>query len=99
MHDGVDAVEAAERLQPEVVLLDIGLPGLDGHEVARRIRKRRGSGVTLIAMTGRGEDADRRRSSEAGFDAHLVKPLGNGDLTRLPQAPVACRCRPRHPAV
>jgi CheY-like chemotaxis protein len=99
VHDGVDAVEAAERLQPEVVLLDIGLPGLDGHEVARRIRKRRGSGVTLIAMTGRGEDADRRRSSEAGFDAHLVKPQGNGDLTRWPQAPVACRCRPRHPAV
>ena len=83
MHDGVDPVEAAERLRPEVVLLDIGLPGIDGHEVARQIRKRRGSGVTLVAMTGWGQDADRRRPIGASFDAHLVKPVGYGDLTRL----------------
>jgi CheY-like chemotaxis protein len=67
----------------EVVLLDIGLPGLDGFEVARRIRLQRGPAVLLVAMTGWGQEEDRRRSKEAGFNAHLVKPINYGDLTKL----------------
>ncbi|MBA3479774.1 MAG: response regulator [Lautropia sp.] len=65
------------------MLLDIGLPKLDGFEVARRIRMQRGASVMLVAMTGWGQEDDRRRSKEAGFDAHLVKPVGYGDLTNL----------------
>jgi signal transduction histidine kinase len=79
--DGLQAVEVAVALQPDLILLDIGMPGLDGYEVARRIRsqtwKRR---PTLVALTGWGQDSDRTRSREAGFDAHWVKPL---DLDRL----------------
>jgi PAS domain S-box-containing protein len=82
-HDGLEAVEKAARLQPDVVLLDIGLPKLDGYEVARRILEQRETDVTLVAMTGWGQEDDRRRSKEAGFDAHLVKPVGYRDLTKL----------------
>jgi len=75
-HDGLRAVEEAEDFRPDVALLDIGMPGLDGYEVARRIRARPwGAGVVLIALTGWGEDEDRRRSREAGFDRHLLKPV------------------------
>ena len=66
-----------------MVLLDIGMPLLDGYEVARRIRAQPwGSSMMLVALTGWGQDADRRRSQEAGFNSHLVKPL---DLARLTQ--------------
>ena len=78
VHDGLAAVEATTTLDPDVVLLDIGLPGLNGYEAARRIRERHGikSGrPVLFALTGWGQDEDRRRSQEAGFDAHLVKPV------------------------
>jgi CheY-like chemotaxis protein len=79
--DGVQALEAAARLRPDVILLDIGMPGMDGYEVARRIRAESwGREPTLVALTGWGQDNDRRRSSEAGFDAHWVKPL---ELNRL----------------
>ena len=62
--------------QPEVVLLDIGLPGLDGYEVARRLREDPAmDGALLVALTGYGQDEDRRRSREAGFDHHFVKPV------------------------
>lgn len=82
--NGLLALEAAERHLPDVVLLDIGMPVLDGYEVARRIRAREwGKTVTLVALTGWGQDADRRRSQEAGFDSHLVKPLDLDRLTRL----------------
>ncbi|MCA1588881.1 MAG: PAS domain S-box protein [Acidobacteria bacterium] len=82
--DGIEAVEAAGRLKPDVVLLDIGLPKLNGYEAARRIRAQAGSnGVYLIALTGWGQDEDRRRSSEAGFDAHLVKPVDYEKLSKL----------------
>jgi PAS domain S-box-containing protein len=74
-HDGPSALEAAASSPPEVVLLDIGLPGMDGYEVARRFREQRGEGVVLIAMTGYGMEEDRRRSRDAGFDHHLVKPV------------------------
>jgi PAS domain S-box-containing protein len=83
-HDGYQAVEAAERLRPHAVLLDIGLPGLNGYEVCRRLRQRPwGSQVMLVAVTGWGQDVDRHRSREAGFDTHVVKPVDPDRLMRL----------------
>ena len=74
-HDGPSALEAALDERPDAVLLDIGLPGFDGFEVAKRMRQQpRLQGVVLVAMTGYGQAADRQRSHEAGFDHHLVKP-------------------------
>ena len=82
--NGALALESAERNLPEVALLDIGMPKLDGYEVARRIRAQPwGRGITLVALTGWGQDSDRRRSGEAGFDSHLVKPLDLDKLTEL----------------
>jgi CheY-like chemotaxis protein len=76
VHDGLEAVAAAETLEPQVVLLDIGLPKLNGYEAARRIRAQQGrKNVLLVALTGWGQEEDRRRSRESGFDAHLVKPV------------------------
>ncbi|MCE9608149.1 MAG: response regulator [Planctomycetia bacterium] len=75
-HDGLAAVEAAEAFKPEVVLLDIGMPVLDGYDACRRIREQPwGKSMILIALTGWGQDADRKRTREAGFDHHLVKPV------------------------
>jgi len=75
-HDGLDAIAEFERFAPDVVVLDIGLPGLNGYEVARRIRSSdAGRHVILVALTGWGQDEDRRRTLEAGFDHHLVKPV------------------------
>jgi signal transduction histidine kinase len=75
-HDGLEAVSTAEKFRPDVVLLDIGLPKLNGYEVARKIRQEGwGERVTLVALTGWGQDEDRRKSSEAGFNAHMVKPV------------------------
>ena len=69
---------------PDVILIDLGLPGLDGYEVARTLRGSAfGRTATLIAVTGYGQTEDRRRSSEAGFDAHLVKPVSPEALARL----------------
>ena len=83
-HDGVEAFEAIERHRPEVVLLDIGLPGLDGHEVCRRVRKQPwGKDIVMIALTGWGQEDDRRRSEEAGFNGHLVKPVDYDKLLEL----------------
>jgi CheY-like chemotaxis protein len=74
--DGVQALEAATREHPELVLLDIGMPGMNGYEVARRIRARPwGREATLVAITGWGQETDRQRSREAAFDSHCVKPL------------------------
>jgi two-component system, chemotaxis family, CheB/CheR fusion protein len=84
-HDGSAAVEMAATLDPDVILLDIGLPILDGYEAARRIRTQQGQErrPLLIALTGWGQDEDRRRTEEAGFDAHLVKPVDDAVLARL----------------
>jgi two-component system, chemotaxis family, CheB/CheR fusion protein len=84
-HDGLAAVEAAAMLDPDVILLDIGLPILNGYEAARRIRERQGQNgrPLLVALTGWGHDEDRRRSEEAGFDVHLVKPVDDVVLGRL----------------
>ena len=74
--DGAEALEVAEQQRPEVALLDIGMPRADGYEVARRIRcEPWGRGITLVALTGWGQESDRRRSEEAGFDIHLTKPV------------------------
>jgi CheY-like chemotaxis protein len=83
-HDGPTALQVAEAFRPEVVLLDIGLPRMDGYEVARQLREREGMGkALLVALTGYGQDEDRRRSLEAGFDAHLTKPADPSVLQRL----------------
>jgi CheY-like chemotaxis protein/anti-sigma regulatory factor (Ser/Thr protein kinase) len=82
--DGLEALRAAEELRPNIILCDIGLPKLNGYEVARKIREQPwGRSIVLIALTGWGQDEDRRRSSEAGFDGHLVKPVELGALTKL----------------
>jgi CheY-like chemotaxis protein len=95
-HDGLEALNAAERLQPDVVLLDLRLPKLDGYEVCRRIRQRPwASNVTLVAVTGLGQEEDQRKSKEVGFDAHLIKPPDYAELTRLLMAhptPNLTRC-------
>jgi CheY-like chemotaxis protein len=81
VHDGPTALEEIPSYAPSVVLLDIGMPGMDGYEVARRIREQpEGQDLTLIALTGWGQEEDRRRTSQAGFDHHLLKPA---DLTAL----------------
>ena len=83
-HDGLEAVEGAAAFQPNVILLDIGLPRLNGYEAARRIREQqRHESLTLVALTGWDQEEDRRRSEEAGFDAHLVKPVDFAALTTL----------------
>ena len=75
-HDGLEAVEAAEAFRPDVILLDIGLPKLNGYEACRRIREQPwGKDMVLVALTGWGQEEDRRRSEEAGFNHHMVKPV------------------------
>jgi CheY-like chemotaxis protein len=87
-HDGPAALLMFERHRPEVALLDVGMPELDGYEVARRIRARAdGAHVLLIAVTGWGQEKDRRQSAEAGFDYHLTKPAEPDVLIRLIQPP------------
>ena len=82
--DGAGALQAIAAHRPAVVLLDIGLPDMDGYEVARRARKQPGGeGLTLIALTGWGEEDDRRRSREAGIDHHLIKPVDFAALEEL----------------
>jgi PAS domain S-box-containing protein len=83
-YNGPDALEALAKYKPAVVLLDIGMPGMDGHEVARRIRQQSEfQDVTLIALTGWGQEADRQRSQSAGFDYHLIKPADVDALQNL----------------
>jgi signal transduction histidine kinase len=83
-HDGHSALEAAHAIPPEIVLLDIGLPNMDGYEVARRLREHRGKDQMLVvAITGYGREEDRLRSELAGFDHHLVKPIDFDVLRRL----------------
>jgi CheY-like chemotaxis protein len=83
-HDGVEALEAVEKYRPEVILLDIGLPKLDGHEVCRRVREQPwGKDIIIIALTGWGQEDDRRKSEEAGFNGHLVKPVDYDRLLEL----------------
>jgi len=94
MHDGPSAIAALADFDPDAILLDIGMPRMDGYEVSRRIRAMpKHAGVLLIALTGWGQEQDRHRSQEAGFDHHLVKPP---DVHRLHQViTTALPARPR----
>jgi len=83
-HDGLEALAAAAKFHPDVVLLDLGMPKLNGYETARRIREQPwGKDMVLVALTGWGQEEDRRKSSEAGFNGHMVKPVDYADLTKL----------------
>lgn len=82
--DGAEALAMAEQLQPEVMVLDIGLPNMDGYEVARRLRRLPWShDIRLIAVTGYGQHDDLRASSEAGFEHHLIKPINPAELSQI----------------
>jgi len=91
-HDGLEAVESAERYRPDLVLLDLGMPRLDGYAACRSIRGYPwGRDMVIVALTGWGQDDDRRKTEEAGFDGHLVKPVDPGTLQRLLADPRALR--------
>jgi CheY-like chemotaxis protein len=96
-YDGLSALVMAAQSPPEVVLLDLGLPGIDGFEVARRLRADHpSSGMKIVALTGFGRDEDRRRTAEVGIDVHLVKPVEMDAILALlhePAAPVAKEVR------
>jgi CheY-like chemotaxis protein len=80
----LEAVEEAETFRPDVILLDIGMPKLNGYEAARRIRERGWSqGTKLVALTGWGRDDDKHKAAEAGFDRHFTKPIDPAVLERL----------------
>jgi CheY-like chemotaxis protein len=83
-HDGPTGLDQAKKSKPEIVLLDIGLPGMDGYQVAAHLRREEAvKDVTLIAISGYGQEEDRRLAKEAGFDHHLVKPIASDDLIKL----------------
>jgi CheY-like chemotaxis protein/two-component sensor histidine kinase len=87
-HDGLQAIEMAREFKPDIVLMDIGMPRLNGYDAARRIRQEPwGQELTLIATTGWGQDADRQRTADAGFDQHLVKPIDLSKLREVLAAP------------
>jgi CheY-like chemotaxis protein len=73
--DGYEALDVAQQFNPHAVVLDIGLPGMNGYETARKLRERTGNSMLLVALSGYGQDRDRERSREAGFDHHLLKPV------------------------
>ncbi|HUP93170.1 MAG TPA: response regulator, partial [Solimonas sp.] len=87
-HDGPNALRLAERFRPDMVLLDIGMPGMSGLEVARVIRSQPwGADMVLVAQTGWGQEEDRRRTKDAGFDEHITKPVDRAQLIKLMAAP------------
>ena len=96
VYDGLAAVSAARRLQPEVMVLDIGMPGMNGYDVAQAVRREPWSaGTAIIALTGWGQDTDRQRSKDSGIDMHLVKPV---EFDRLAAAVLQQRPGPGAPA-
>jgi CheY-like chemotaxis protein len=83
-HDGAEAVRTAERVRPDVVLMDIGLPIVNGYEACRLIRTQAwGASMVMVALTGWGQEDDREQSRAAGFDLHLVKPVDHAELSRV----------------
>jgi two-component system CheB/CheR fusion protein len=81
--DGIAALKKAVDFRPDIVLLDIAMPGIDGYEVARRLRAlRQERPLRIVAVTGFGQEADRQKSRAAGFDVHLVKPVEVNDLVQ-----------------
>jgi DNA-binding response OmpR family regulator len=94
IYDGVDALRVAQEFQPEIILLDIGLPGKTGYEVVGELKREwRDGDAIIIAVSGYGSPEHRRRSAEAGFDAHFVKPIAIADL----QAFIASRAESKAP--
>jgi PAS domain S-box-containing protein len=90
--DGLEALEAAEQFQPDIVLMDLGMPNMNGYEAARSIRQQPwGRDLMLVATTGWGQEEDRRRTAEAGFDHHLVKPIQAAVLCDLLDDPLLAR--------
>jgi PAS domain S-box-containing protein len=84
VHDGLEALKMAVEFRPDIVLLDIGMPGLDGYEVARRLcLLKKDQTFRIIALTGWGQESDRQKSQEAGFDVHLVKPVDRNELVQV----------------
>ncbi len=82
--DGIEAIEKAEQFRPEVILMDVGMPRLNGLDATRRIRQEAwGQSATIIALTGWGQECDREQSREAGCNGHLVKPVAFDELNRL----------------
>ena len=83
-HDGLDAIATAESFLPEIIFMDVGMPRLNGYDATRRIRAQSwGKQMTIVTLTGWGQEADRARSRAAGCDAHLVKPVSLDDLEAL----------------
>ena len=78
--DGLEAVQRGVALKPDVAIIDIGLPGIDGYEVAQRLRSKLGRAIVLVALTGYGQPEDRAKAKKAGFDVHLIKPVGLPEL-------------------
>ena len=92
VYSGPECLALVEDFEPQAVLLDLGLPGMDGFEVARHLRRRPGAdAVLLIALSGYGRDEDRRKTREAGFDHHFVKPADLEAIQRLLALPYAGR--------
>ena len=75
VHDGPAAIDSLDIFYPDLVLLDIGLPGMHSYEVARELRKRESKKMIIVAVTGYGQEEDKRKSEKAGFDYHFVKPV------------------------
>jgi CheY-like chemotaxis protein/anti-sigma regulatory factor (Ser/Thr protein kinase) len=92
--DAFEALDRTDASQPDVAVLDIGLPGIDGYQLAARLRQRNGPGLRLIAVTGYGQPEDKARAVAAGFDAHLIKPVELSELV----ATIESLASPRHPA-
>ena len=87
-YDGVEAIERAAQFRPDVILMDVGMPRLNGLDATRRIRQEPwGAAVTIIALTGRGQEGDRDQSRAAGCNGHLVKPVAFDELLRILGAP------------
>ena len=82
-YSGKDALEAVETLQPDLVILDLAMPEMDGYETATRLRATHGTALPLIALSGYGQQEDKRKSAEVGFNAHLVKPVDFAALLEL----------------
>ena len=100
-NDGTSALAAVSERRPQLILLDLGMPGMDGFEVARRLRAEPGGALVIVALSGWGQQTDRDRTTEAGFDRHLVKPVAAGELERLLDDVAAgrfTRDRDRNPA-
>jgi DNA-binding response OmpR family regulator len=86
--DGDSALEVAEKFKPEIILLDVGLPGMHGYEVAQRLRRLpENENLIIVALTGYGQEQDRLRALEAGFDYHFVKPVDFNKLEALVNNP------------